>query len=109
MRLIDVGEIIAIRDLNFTDSSGAHRTVSVTIGKPQPFPDDEGGYYCAFRISSIDLEKLKYAAGTDAIQALQLVMPMIAANLKLLESEARGNLTWSGGSPEDPIGFPSTV
>lgn len=104
MEVFEIAETIAVRDLYLTDTQGSKRKVQVLIGKPEPFPESEG-YYCPFQIVGIGSEKLKYAAGIDAVQALQLGMVMIGAALQFLNKEIGGSLQWEGNDQGD-FGFP---
>ena len=104
MDLNEIQEVIATRELSLDEPQGITRKVTVSIGKPEPFPDAEG-CYCPFQILGIGSETVKYAAGIDAVQALQLVMIMIGATLQFLTKEIGGNLKWDGNSPSD-FGFP---
>jgi hypothetical protein len=103
--LNEVGEVIAVRVLSFKDRAGVIRKVSITVGKPQPFPNEKT-YYCPFQISGAGQNTIKYAAGVDAVQSLQLVMSMIRANLESLSYELDATLIWEGGDQDDPFGFP---
>jgi hypothetical protein len=103
MDLNEIQEVIATRELSLDEPQGI-RKVTVSLGKPEPFPEAEG-YCCPFQILGIGSEKVKYAAGIDAVQALQLVMVMIGATLQFLAKEIGGNLQWDGNSPGD-FGFP---
>lgn len=105
MYLKDIGEVIASREFDLADKHDARKTLRVLIGKPQPTLES-GGYYCPFQISGVGSEEIKYAAGIDAVQALQLVMVMIGATLRFLNEDLGGNLTWEGSS-EGELGFPS--
>jgi hypothetical protein len=52
-------------------------------------------------------EHIKYAAGIDAIQSLQLVMLMVGATLGFINKELNGTLRWPGDSEGD-FGFPNS-
>ena len=107
MYLDELGEIIAVRELYIVEERETERKIQVTIGKPQAFPDS-GGYYCPFQITGIGGEEIKYAAGVDAMQSLQLVMIIIGATLQFFNGETGNRLHWEGGSEGD-LGFPTTV
>lgn len=107
MYLDELGEIIAVRELYIAEEREFERKIQVSIGKPQPFPDSDG-YYCPFQIVGVGGEEIKYAAGVDAVQSLQLVMLIIGATLNFLSGQARGRLRWKGGSEGD-LGFPTGV
>ena len=105
MYLDDLGDLIAFRELNITGEGKLDKAIKVMVGKPLPFPDS-GGYYCPFQIVGVGGEEIKYAAGVDSIQALQLVMVMIGATLQYLNSESGNRLCWEGSSGGD-LGFPA--
>ena len=107
MYLDDLGEIIAVRDLYIAEEGKADRKIQVSVGKPQSFAD-AGGYYCPFQIIGVGGEEIKYAAGVDAMQSLQLVMVIIGATLQHLNGEAGARLRWEG-SGEGDLGFPTSV
>ena len=102
--LDNLGEIIARRELRFTDKEGVKRTLVVLIGKPRASQDSDS-HYCPFQISGLGSEEIKYAVGIDSVQALQLVMVMIGANLRFLEQELGGGVNWEGSDKGD-LGFP---
>jgi len=104
MDLRELKETIAVRELSFTERQGSTRNVKISIGKPEPFPDSEG-YYCPFQISGAGSETIRYAAGVDAVQALQLVMVMIGTRLKFLATEIEGEFHWADDK-EGGFGFP---
>lgn len=103
MNLQSVGTIIATRQLDLADG----RKVIVTIGKPEPFPGDAGAdYYCPYQITGIKRNKVRYAGGVDAVQALQLALEMIGADLETSDEARAGVLSWEAGSERGDYGFP---
>ena len=106
MQLHNIGDVIAVREIRLTDNSGSERVLEVSIGKPQPFGVSEG-YFCPFRISGIEPERLKYAGGQDAVQSLQLAMVMIGTGLNSIREQLGGDLRWLGGTKGDS-GFPNS-
>ena len=107
MYLDNIGEIIALRELYIGTEKEPEKKIQILIGKPQPFPDSSG-YYCPFQILGVGPEKIKYAAGIDAIQSLQLVMVMLGATLQFLDESLNRTLRWEGSSEGD-FGFPTSV
>lgn len=101
MNLTSVGSVIATRQLDLTTGG----KVVVTIGKPEKVPDDDS-YYCPYQITGIKRDKVRYAAGIDAVQALQLAIQMIGADLHASEVARTGVLSWDGGSKKGDFGFP---
>ncbi len=106
MRLETVGDVIAVRKLRLLDDSG--REIQVKLGKPQPSSDLPGveEYFCPFQITGAGDEQVRYAAGVDAFQAIQLTLKLIGSELLRLNKKLDGNLHWecdeSGG-----FGFPT--
>lgn len=100
MQLVEIGEEIASRTLQWTDSSGHTRDVRIRIGRPQPFPDSTD-VYCPVQIVGIGSETVKYSAGVDGIQAIVLALKMMRADLEALEREFSGQFSWLGQSSLD--------
>ena len=103
MELDSVGEIIAERVLKRSVNGGKPQDVTVRLGKPQQFPDGNG-WFSPFEIIGIGDRKLRYAAGVDAFQSLQLVLRMISVNLHYWKNEA--SVTMFFEEPGDDLGFP---
>jgi len=106
MELASTGEIIATRVLRLGGETSGQE-ILVQIGKPCPFPDGKD-YYCPYRITGLGESKVRYAAGIDAVQALQLVMEIIGADLCSRNRSCGGRLRWEGDEGGD-LGFPSPV
>ena len=101
MKLEDVGEIIAVRNLFFEGET--ENKISVIIGKPQEYPGTSD-YYCPVQIKGIGSEKVEYAVGIDEVQAIHLAFKWAGAMLSHLNKSIGGRLRWEGGEPED-FGF----
>ncbi|HEY0026083.1 MAG TPA: hypothetical protein VGB24_24545 [Longimicrobium sp.] len=88
--------VIAEREL---EMAGEHpRRVVVRMSVPVRVADGEWG--CPFQIRGAGDERVRTAYGVDGVQALQLCMEMIRADLGALQRCHR--LTWLG---EDDLGF----
>ena len=105
MSQIELGEVIATRELQLSAAGGPDRIVSVRIGKPRPFSDGRD-YFCPYQITGVGDEKVSAAAGIDSVQALQLVMTAVGADLFALNRSCYGGLNWEGGKHGD-LGFPT--
>jgi hypothetical protein len=92
-------EIIAERSLTFS-SDGTEKPVRVLIGRP--YAESDGTYFCPYKIVGIDPEPIRRAGGVDGIQALQLALVMIGAELSIHS----GSLKWNDS--EFP-GFPKSI
>ena len=99
----DIREIRATRNFHFLDERKDKRTVSVFIGKPEQSPDSNQ-YWCSFQIIGIGSQETQLAQGQDSIQALQLAMDLIAANINDLNDEIGGRLEWNGDATGN-LGF----
>lgn len=98
MQLKDVGVQIAIRELQ---ANG--RKITVVIGKPEMFPDGVN-FYCPYQIVGIGNERVRYSGGVDAVQALQLAMKMIGAELYTSQEAQSKQLSWVDDTGN--LGFP---
>ena len=103
MDRLDLGTVIAKRQLHYSDPEKGNRTVQVLLGAPN---ESAGGgeWYCPWQIMGIGGEKVRAAYGVDAFQCLQLVMVMIGATLYSL-SENGKPLAWMENGSGD-LGFP---
>jgi hypothetical protein len=105
MKLETVGEVIAVRKLQLSGEPSSE--ILVKLGKPQPFPDspEADDFYCPFQITGAGDERVRYAAGVDGFQAIELTVKLIGVVLSKLSRELNGRLRWecdeNGG-----IGFP---
>jgi hypothetical protein len=106
MQLQDVGDVIASRLLEIREPSGSIKEVTVSIGRPRAFPDPPHDYFVPYHIVGIGPEKVHYAAGVDAVQALQLVMQVIGDHLAALNGDSGGAMSWDAGQAEGDFGFP---
>jgi hypothetical protein len=98
LQLDNVGTVIATREL---ECRGAVPIV-VLIGQPQPFPDYED-YYCPFQLRGYGDERIRYAGGVDAVQALELALQMIGTILYTSREAQEKRLSWNGA---ENLGFP---
>ena len=99
---LDLGTIIANRQLHYSHPDHTSRRVEVLLGSPV---ESRGGeWYCAWKIVGIGKGEVRAAYGVDAFQCLQLAMKMIGATLFAL-SENGTRLSWNGDQ-FGVIGFP---
>ena len=103
MDRIDLGSVIAERQLLYSDPENGSRLVRVLLGAPRESPGG-GEWYCPWQILGIGGEKVLAAYGIDAVQSLQLAMTMIGANLYAHADQGR-RLSWGDRQPGD-FGFP---
>ena len=104
MKLSSVGDVIAVRRLFLANEPS--RKITVLMGKPQPLPDALGeDHYCPIQITGLGNEKVRYAAGVDAFQAIELAFRMIGVELGVLNRNNGGRLRWEYDE-EVGLGFP---
>jgi hypothetical protein len=104
MKSQSVAEPIAIRRFHLADNLRAE--IFVVLGTPQSCTDiGTTEYRCPFQIVGIGDAKVRYAAGEDEFQAIELAFRLIGAALSGLNRESKGRLRWefdeNGG-----LGFP---
>jgi len=90
----DIVEIIARREL-FLDDNGERRKVTLLLGKPHKDPHYEE-YSCPYQILGAGDEKVRAVCGIDEVQALQLTIRVLGAELYSLNRELGGKLRWLG-------------
>jgi hypothetical protein len=100
LKLKDVGEVIASRDLTLD----GNRKVTVLIGKPQQLADID--WYCPYQKVGIGSGKVMRAEGVDTVQALILALWMVGAELYCSDEYRAGRLTWDCGAVKGDLGFP---
>jgi hypothetical protein len=93
MRVRELGDPIATRTLTM----GLEKIV-VMIGQPRPSEDGED-YYCSYTIEGAGQSKKGYAIGVDAVQALQLALRKIDADLIHLAEHFGVPITWLEDAP----------
>src|SRR5262249_55842003 len=101
-------DVIATRDLVVREPNGSLRTLTVRIGRPQMFSEPPDDYFVPYQIMGAGSEKVQYGAGVDAVQALQLVMKMIGADLEALNRDYAEAIRWEAGQSPGDFGFPRT-
>jgi len=101
MHLESIGEIIATRRLSLVDDPATQ--ILVQMGKPQPYPEN-GSYYCPFQIVGIGDGKVRYGAGVDEFQAIELCLQIIGVYLWVWNGDHNGRLRWE--CDEKLLGFP---
>jgi hypothetical protein len=105
MKLESVGEIVAVRRLFLEGQEPSSGDILVKVGKPQQFPDSTD-YYCPYQITGVGDEKVRYAGGIDAVQAIELAFRAIGIDLYVgINREFDDRLRWEGDEHGD-LGFP---
>jgi hypothetical protein len=94
-------DVIAERVLTGT-VKGKPINVIVRFWKPVPHP--KGDWACLYKFIGIGSEKFRYVAGIDSVQALQLAMFAVGAELSALRQDVKLAFL-----DENHCGFPSTL
>ncbi len=102
MQLTSIGELFVSRALQLNETHSTN--VTITIGKPQKFPDGQD-YYCPYQIIGLGDGKIRWGGGIDEIQALLLTLEQIGIFLSNSEKYKQGTLSWIG-SEDGNLGFP---
>jgi len=93
---IELQGVIATRQFELPDE---RRTVTLLIGTPQETA--EYGFITPYKIEGAGDETVRFAAGIDAVQSLQLVFKIIGADLYYGLSDHK--IRWEGS---EDLGFP---
>ena len=101
MKLEQIAEVIAVRRLALKDSE---TSVALEIGRPEKFPDGED-YFCPYRVVGLGNDKVRYAGGVDAVQALLLALKKVGAQLNTCAEHRDGRLYWLEADSRD-LGLP---
>ena len=99
----DIGDVIAERILKRSVNGGHAEDVIIRLGKPQQFSDNSG-FYSPFEVVGVGERKIRYAAGVDAFQSLQLALRMISTLLHHYRHEPSDEMFFL--EPGDDLGFP---
>lgn len=92
MKIDRIETIIAQRSLQTKDGC----EVQIIIGRPEHFPDEED-FYCPFAVMGLGDDRIRYAGGVDALQALILALKMLSVYVMTLEDVKRGDVQWLDG------------
>jgi hypothetical protein len=104
VKLDGVGEVIGTRTLRLAKGTNTPSEVLVLVGKPQRLPDHED-YYCPYEIKGAGIDKVRYACGIDALQALLLTLSVLKVELEVLNKDLGGGLSWEFDE-KGTFGFP---
>lgn len=91
---------IAERHYTLVGPDGAHSSVVVRLGIPHT---DGPCCQCPYEIQGLGNTYTRVCIAADSIQALQLVMIMIGAELDAYCRTTNSQLNWNGGND---LGFP---
>jgi len=92
----ELGHVIAEREYSYADGG----TLVIRIGAPQPFPEHTS-YFCAYEWIDSGKVRTSRAGGVDAIQALQIVLNMIAVDLYVFNESKNNTIRWEDADEGD--------
>ena len=102
---IELGTVIAERELLFQRPGEVARPVCVRIGTPVEDTKHPGNALCPMQVSGFEKDEKMVIGGVDTLQALVLALQSAAAFVTACARERGGTLTWLGGND---LGFPES-
>jgi len=105
MYLETLGDVIAVRTFYLKDEEPKATHILVKMGKPERFPNSSD-FYCPFQICGTGDEKISYAAGIDAFQAIHEAFRKIGMDMYLRINPRLGERLMWEGDEEGDLGFP---
>lgn len=92
-------DVIASRCLTL---NAGEKEVKITVDLGRPYHEPDEVYFCLYRITGMGPVRTNKAAGVDGIQAIQLALVQIGAELYSYSK----HLNWEG---EPYAGFPTSI
>ncbi|MEE9396910.1 MAG: hypothetical protein V3V31_07845 [Methylococcales bacterium] len=89
LEIKSLGEIIAIREMEFITNDGKKEKAFIKIGKPYEH-SKELDWCCPYELSTESHKKLFGMVGIDSIQALELTMKTISVEIEYWEKTKKG-------------------
>jgi len=99
IKRIPLGDVIAERVLAATNEGNSY-VATVRLGRPVRM-EDAPGYLCPYQVSGIGDDVVRSAGGEDSMQALDLAIKTLGAELHLRYRDF--TFTWLG---QADLGFP---
>ena len=85
----DVGEVIAIREMEFIFDDGRKEKAVLRVGKPFEYNEDLD-WYCPYELSTESRKKVFGTVGIDSLQALDLTMKTLRVEIGFWEKHQKG-------------------
>ena len=89
LEIKSLGEIIAIREMEFITNDGKKEKAFIKIGKPYEH-SKELDWCCPYELSTANHKKLFGMIGIDSIQALELTMKTLTVEIEYWEKTKKG-------------------
>lgn len=87
--LKDIGEVIAVREMEFVYDGGRRETAGIRIGKPREWDGPEA-WICPYEVWSESHQKIFGMVGIDALQSLDLTMKTLRVEIEHWERKWKG-------------------
>lgn len=85
----DVGEVIAIREMEFISDNGRKEKAYLKVGKPYEHSKDLD-WCCPYELSTESRKKVFGMIGIDPLQALELTMKTLSVEVEYWEKSQKG-------------------
>ena len=85
----DVGEVIAIREMEFVSDDGRKEKAFIKVGKPFEH-SKELDWCCPYELSTKSRKKVFGMIGIDSLQALELTMKTLSVEIEHWEKSRKG-------------------
>jgi len=85
----DVGEVIAIRGMEFVSDDGRKEKAFIKVGKPFEH-SKELDWCCPYELSTESRKKVFGMIGIDSLQALELTMKTLSVEIEHWEKSRKG-------------------
>ena len=92
----DVGDVIAIREMEFVSDDGRKEKAYLKVGRPFEHSKDLD-WCCPYELSTESRKKVFGMIGIDSLQALELTMKMLRVEIEYWERTQKGKFYFLDG------------
>ena len=85
----DVGEVVAVRNMEFISDDGRKEKAILKVGKPFEYNEDLD-WCCPYELSTESRKKVFEMIGIDSLQALELTMKTLRVEIEYWEKSQKG-------------------
>jgi len=85
----DVGDVIAIREMEFVSDDGRREKAFLKVGKPFKYNNDLD-WCCPYELSTESRKKVYGMIGIDSLQALELTIKTLRVEIEHWEKYQKG-------------------
>jgi hypothetical protein len=85
----DVGEVVAVRNMEFISDDGGKEKAILKVGKPFEYNEDLD-WCCPYELSTESRKKVFGMIGIDSLQALELTMKTLRVEIEYWEKSQKG-------------------